>query len=157
MNTVVIGVGNTYRGDDAAGLAAARELSELVPEGVLVLTTEQEPSRLLDAWAGANVAILVDAASSGDAPGAVKRFDASVDPIPAGVFRSSTHAFGVGDAIEMARALGTLPERVVVYAIEAERFELGAPLSPRAAVGVERVVEAVLEDIKEEQCTSAPS
>jgi hydrogenase maturation protease len=155
MTTVVIGVGNAYRGDDAAGLSAAWTLSELVPEGVSVLTTEQEPSRLLDAWAGFEVAIVIDAASSGDPPGAVKRFDASADPIPAGVFRSSTHAFGVGDAIELARALGSLPARVVVYAIEADQFEPGAPLSPRAAVGVEHVVEAVLEDIKEEQCTSA--
>ena len=157
MTIVVIGIGNAYRGDDAAGLAAAWGLIERVPEGVSVVTTEQEPSRLLDAWAGADVAILVDAASSGDAPGAVKRFDASARPIPAGVFRSSTHAFGVGDAIELARALGTLPERVVVYAIEVDRLEPGAPISPRAAVGVEHVVEAVIEDIKEEQCTNAPS
>jgi hydrogenase maturation protease len=156
MKTVVIGIGNAYRGDDAAGLAAAWELSELVPEGISVLTSEQEPSRLLDAWAGADVAIVVDAASSGDAPGAVKRFDASVAPLPSGVFRSSTHAFGVGDAIELARALGTLPPRVVVYAIEADRLEPGAPLSPHAAVGVEHVVEAILEDVKEEPCTSAP-
>ena len=156
MNTVVIGVGNAYRGDDAAGLAAAWELTELVPEGVSVLTTEQEPSRLLDAWAGADVAIVVDAASSGDRPGAVKRFDASADPIPAGVFRSSTHAFGVGDAIEISRALGTLPARLVVYGVAGEDFAAGVGLTAPVQAAVGAVAEAILRDLEEAACTSAP-
>ena len=42
----------------------------------------------------------------------------------------STHAFGVADALALARALGLLPPRVVVHAIRGVDFSLGAGLSP---------------------------
>lgn len=159
---VVLGVGNPYRGDDGAGLAAAARLDGRTPPGVAVLTCEQEPSRLIDAWAGARAAVVVDAASSGAAPGTVTRFDASEQPVPAGVFRSSTHAFGVGDAIELARALGTLPARVVVYAVDGESFAAGLGLSAPVEEAVGEVVRSVLGDLEQltreegASCTSAP-
>jgi hydrogenase maturation protease len=137
---VVVGVGNELRGDDAVGLAVAVRLRGRVPEGVTVVECEQEPTRLLDAWSGADAAFVVDAAASGGPPGPVHRFDASAEPVPARVFRSSTHAFGVGDAVELARALGRLPGRVVVYGVEGGDFTAGAPLSVEVAAAVDLVV-----------------
>lgn len=145
---VVIGVGNPLRGDDAVGLAVAAALEQRVPPGVSIIPCEQEPSRLLDAWDGARGAIVVDAAASGDEPGMVRRFDAGESPIPAGVFRSSTHAFGVGDAIELARTLGRLPRRVLVYAVEGGGFGAGEPLTPPVDAAVEQIAEAVLSDLE---------
>jgi hydrogenase maturation protease len=145
---VVIGVGNPLRGDDGVGLAVAAALEERVPPGVSVIPCEQEPSRMLDAWDGAQGAIVIDAAASGDEPGRIRRFDASETPVPAGVFRSSTHAFGVGDAIELARALGRLPRRVLVYGVEGGRFEAGAPLTAHVDEAVESVAAAVLSDLE---------
>jgi hydrogenase maturation protease len=150
MSAVVIGVGNAYRGDDGVGLAVADALRERVPSAVSVVPCEQEPSRLLDAWAGASAAFVVDAAASGAEPGTVHRFDASRDPVPAGMFRSSTHAFGVGDAIELARALGKLPPRILVYGVEGGQFAAGEGLTPPVEEAVERVAAAVLDDLAEE-------
>jgi hydrogenase maturation protease len=53
--------------------------------------------------------------------------------VPAGAVRSSTHAFGVCDAIELARALGRLPERLEVYAIEGTDFAVGGTMTPAVA------------------------
>ena len=87
-----------------------------------VLDCEQEPTRLLDAWEGADVALVIDAAASGAvAAGTVHRFDASGEGVPARVFRSSTHAFGVGDAVELARALGTAAASVSSSTASRER------------------------------------
>jgi hydrogenase maturation protease len=147
---VVVGVGNELRGDDAVGLAVARRLRGRLPDVVELVECEQEPSRLLDAWAGADVAFVVDAAGSGGEPGTIFRFDASAEPVPARVFRSSTHAFGVGEAVELARALGRLPERIVVYGVEGSDFTAGAPLSAEVAAAVELVAARV----EEELCTS---
>ena len=147
---VVIGVGNAYRGDDGVGLAVADALRERVPPAVVVVPCEQEPSRLLDAWAGASTAVVVDAAASGAEPGTVHRFDASRESVPAGVFRSSTHAFGVGDAIELARALGKLPPRVLVYGVEGGEFAAGRGLTRPVEGAVERVTAAVLADLEED-------
>ena len=150
MRVVAVGVGNSYRSDDGAGLAVAERLHEAAPE-VEVLTCEQEPLRLLDAWDGADLAIVVDAVASGAPPGTVHRFDATIEPVPATVFRGSTHALGVGDAIELARTLGRLPERVLVFGIEGERFSAGEELSPAVAAAVEPLAATLLEEAR---CTS---
>ena len=54
----MIGVGNELRGDDAAGLAVARQLREQTDLDVLEL--EGEPIGLLDAWHGRDAVVLVD-------------------------------------------------------------------------------------------------
>jgi len=154
---VVIGIGNRLRGDDGAGVAVAERLRERVPRWVEVVACDEEPSRLMDAWRGADTAVLVDAVSSGAPAGTLHRFEAGRRPVPAQEFRSSTHAIGVSDTIELARALGRLPRRVLVYGIEAGSFEAGAPLPPAVQKAVAGAATAVLGDLKREACTSAPS
>ena len=149
--TVVIGIGNAFRGDDGAGREVARLVQERVPDELEVVVCELEPTRLIEAWDGASAALVVDAVASGAEPGTVHRFDATNDPLPSREFRSSTHALGIGDTIELARAVGRLPERVVVFGVEGESFGSGTELSPSAQAGVERAVELVLE---EAGCTS---
>jgi len=148
---VVVGVGNSYRGDDGAGLAVAERVRGRLPEGVELVTCEQEASRVIDAIEGRDAAVLVDASSSGVSPGTIHRFDASAEPVPARTFRSSTHAFGVGEAVELARALGKLPGVVVVYGVEGRDFAAGEGLSEAVAAAVGPAAEAVLEEL----CTSS--
>ena len=133
---ILIGVGNGWRGDDGAGLAVARRVRELAPDGVEVREVEGDATALVDAWSGAEHVVVVDAAQSGAAPGTVRRFDAGSQPLPVRSLRSSTHAFGVSDAVELARSLGRLPGRLEVYAIEGASFVAGDRLSP----SVERAV-----------------
>jgi hydrogenase maturation protease len=124
---MVIGIGNRWRGDDAAGLAVAGRLREL---GADARELEGEPAALIEAFAEADAIVIVDAASSGAPPGTVRRFDARSGPLPSHCLRSSTHALGVPEAVELARALGRLPARLEIFAIEGARFTTGAPLSP---------------------------
>ena len=154
MKAVVVGVGNSVRGDDAAGFAVAQRVRSRVPDRVSVLECEQEPTRLLDAWEGADVAVVVDAVLSGGEPGSIHRFDASADPVPARMFRSSTHAFGIGDAVELGRALGRLPDRVVVFGIEGAEFALGSGLSDPVARAVDDVAGLVIDELGEAGCTN---
>jgi hydrogenase maturation protease len=149
--TVVIGVGNAYRGDDGAGREVAKRVQERVRDELEVVVCELEPTRLIDAWHGAEAALVVDAVSSGAEPGTVHRFDATAEAIPSRDFRSSTHALGIGETIELARAIGKLPPRIVVFGVEGEAFGSGTELSGPAQEGVERAVELVLE---EAGCTS---
>jgi hydrogenase maturation protease len=128
----VIGLGNAFRGDDGAGLAVARGLGG----DPRVIVHEGEPIDLLDAWEGADEAIVVDAARSGAAPGTVHRLDGLAAPAGLG---GSTHLLGLADTLALARALGRAPARVTVYAIEGERFDAGEALSPAVAAAVERV------------------
>jgi hydrogenase maturation protease len=152
VTVVVIGVGNRLRGDDAAGPEVADRVRAEAPGSVDVRICEQEPSRLLDALAGADVALIVDAVATGAAPGTLHRFDASSAPVPSRELRSSTHALGVGESLELARALGRLPRRTVVLGIEGTAFLAGGELSPAVAEGVERAAASVLEEVA--LCTS---
>ena len=100
--------------------------------------------------------MLVDAVASGAPPGTLHRFDASEDAVPARTFRSSTHAIGIAEAIELARALGRLPRRVRRLRHRGARsFETGSSLTPAVESAVAFLVKDVLADLEEERCTSA--
>ncbi len=148
---LVIGIGNAWRSDDAAGLAVARVLEESPPPGVEVLAREGEPTELIDVWADAEAVWLVDAVSSGAPPGTVHRLDASAEPLPAALFRVSSHLVGLAEAVELARALGRLPGRVIVFGIEGARFEAGEGVSPEVVDAVDRVAAAIREEAQEAQ------
>jgi hydrogenase maturation protease len=135
----VIGVGNDRRGDDAAGLEVVRRLPPV--DSVRIIECADDPLGIIDAWEGADDAIVVDAVRSGAPPGTVHVLDGLQ---PGGLTprlhgSTSTHAFGVGEAIELARTLGRLPERVRIYGIEGESFVIGSVLSPAVARAVERL------------------
>jgi hydrogenase maturation protease len=140
---MVIGVGNAWRGDDAAGLAVAARLRELAPGWMEVREHEGEATGLVEAWTSADQVVVVDAAASGAPAGTLRRFDAGARPLPARLLRSSTHAFGVPDAVELARALGRLPPRIEVCAIEGADFAAGAALTPAVAVAVEHLAQTL--------------
>ena len=135
------------RGDDAAGLRVA---SLLVERGVEnVRESCGETTSLMELWKGSDQVLLADAAQSGAEIGAVTRLDASADPLPTEFLHCSTHAFGVAEAVELARSLGTLPPRVIVFAIEGGSFEHGTALHPDVERGVEQatdMIEAELND-----------
>lgn len=116
------------RGDDGAGLEAARILATSPPRGVRIVELET-PLDLLDIWTPDDHVLLIDAVRCGLAPGTV----VATDPCQgrsAALFRGSTHALGVIDAIELARALRRLPAGIRLYGIEAASFAAGAELSP---------------------------
>lgn len=142
----MIGVGNSLRHDDAAGLEIARRLrARTQGTGVAVHEHEGEALGLLDIWEGADAVVLVDALRTGATAGTIHRIDATSAPIPVRLRgSSSTHAIGVGEAIELARTLHRLPARVVLFAVEGRRFCAGSGLSPEVEAVTEALLDAVL-------------
>ncbi len=137
---LVIGLGSPARGDDAVGPAVARAVAARLP-GVAVVDHE-DPTGLLDVWAGHSPVVLVDAVRSGAPSGTVHhlRTGQALPPVTTGAWRhsgyGSTHAVGLAEMVELGRALGRLPDCLVVVGVEAERFDHGAPLSPHVAAAV---------------------
>ncbi|MDF3143003.1 hydrogenase maturation protease, partial [Streptomyces sp. T21Q-yed] len=104
---------------------------------------------------GARLAVVVDAAHAHPGtPGRVHRIelDAGLLAQPA---TTSSHGLGLGEAVELARVLGLLPERLVVYAVEGAESELGTGLSPAVAGAVEPLVKAVEDEIARHRGTAA--
>jgi hydrogenase maturation protease len=145
--TLVIGTGNEHRGDDAAGLLAARSLRTLIGHRgpAEILEHRGDGAALIELWAGRSWVILVDAVRSAGSPGQVLRFDASDRPLEAEREHGSTHAFGPAGAIEMARCLGRLPRRVEIYGITGSLFSIGAEAQPAVCVAARAVARSIAE------------
>ncbi|GAB1692672.1 hydrogenase maturation protease [Krasilnikovia sp. M28-CT-15] len=145
---VVIGIGNEYRRDDGFGPAVLVRLAELRPDdpglaGVDLVASDGEPTRLLDLWTGADLAVIVDAIRDGYDHGG-HRYELALDDLtglpdtPGG-----SHDVSLGGTVELARALGRLPRRLVVLAVGAREFGFGPGLSPEVAAAVEPVAARV--------------
>ena len=142
----IIGLGNGMRGDDAVGLMAARRICQAIGNHAQVIEAEMAGVDLIELMKGVGVVILIDAAQSGQTPGIIHRLDASLDPIGCKIVPRSSHAIGVSDAIEVARAMGVLPSTVIVYGVEVANTEIGQPLSPPVATALDQVVDQIVQD-----------
>jgi hydrogenase maturation protease len=144
---VVIDVGNEFRRDGGAGPAVVGRLRDLGPSGVELVITDGEPTRLIEAWTGAALAVVVDAVrASPPHPGRAHRF--VVDRPGGGAAQTaSSHGFGFDDAIALAVALDRMPGRLIVHAIEAADLTQGTGLTPAVAAAVDTVAAAILDDI----------
>jgi len=149
MTVCVVGVGNALRGDDAVGLEVARLLDGTLPAGVRLVECEGEPVSLLSSWENCDTAIVVDATESGREPGTVRRLAAHDGPLPPELQRASTHLLGVAEAVELARALGRLPGRTIVYGIEGAAFDTGAPLSEAVQAAAAEVAASIRRELSE--------
>lgn len=142
---LVLGIGNRFRSDDGVGPAVADRLRALgIPAG----ERSGEGAELIEAWQGHDAVIVVDACQSGAPPGTVLRIDAAAEPLPTGLFRYSSHLFGLAEAVETARALGRLPGRLVVYGVEGAAFGFGDALTPAVAAAVDEVVRRVAAEVR---------
>jgi len=161
VRVLVVGVGNPERGDDAAGLQLAEVARAALPGSVSVRQVGS-PVELLELWEGYDAVYVLDAVVGGGAPGTVYRWDVTEAPLLAVARTVSTHGLGLAQVAELARSLGRLPPRLVVYGVEAEVLDLGGPLTPAVRAGLEqaagRLTAEVVELLREGKgCTSTGS
>jgi hydrogenase maturation protein HypF len=132
---LIFAVGNPSRGDDALGwhfAERARDIfsRQLATSEIEILTDFQfQIEHALDLEGRAHV-IFVDASVAAPAP-------CALTPLVPNVATSASafsHALEPGQLLQVLESLGKpRPPRVEVLAIRGESFELGEPLSPRAA------------------------
>ena len=143
---VIIGIGNPSRGDDGAGRAVLARLRGRLGATATLIEHDGEVTGLLALLQGARHVTLIDACLSGAPPGTILRLDAA-RPLSAAVRTHSTHGLGLGPAVEVARALHTLPPRCIVYLVEGAAFGLGVCLSAPVQAAVERLAARLLGEL----------
>jgi hydrogenase maturation protease len=147
---LVVGLGNAYRSDDVVGLLVARQIREFCLQGVEVIEGVADGTQLIASWAGRKAVFVVDCAISGAEAGYVHRFDGLAQPVPAGLFSVfSTHYFDVTRAVELARALDRLPDRLIIYGIEGSQFRHGTEIAPVVQKAAEEVARMIHQQIDE--------
>lgn len=144
---LVVGLGNRDRGDDGIGAVVARQLIDRLPPDVAVIARRGDLVSLIDDWNGFEAIVCIDASAPLGAPGRVCRLDLNSTELPRHSPFTSIHAFGLPEAIELARALQLAPRQIIVYAIEGGSFDNGAPLTPAVAAAAHVIADRVLADI----------
>ncbi len=145
--SLVIGLGNDDRGDDAAGLEVVRALGGRTLEFARVVEGPREATGLLDLWRGAERVIVVDAVRSGRPPGSVVRVEVGPHGIPSSVRPSSTHGLSLAEAVGLGIALGAMPRSLVVYGVEAGDLAAGRGLSGSVARAVVETARRVADEV----------
>ncbi len=150
---LVAGMGSEYRRDDGAGPAAVALVARQCP-GVTVVGPLDDPLDLLGLWDGVDLAVVVDAVSSGSPPGTVQLVE--LDPSASKPGRaggtssaSSTHGIGLAGVYRLARAIERAPSRLVVVGIEGSDFGQGVGMTPAVEEGVVHAARHVTEMIRE--------
>lgn len=141
---LILGCGNRDRGDDAAGVLVAERLRAL---GIPALICSGESSELIDAWSNASNVLVIDCVLTGAPVGTVHAWDAHQLPPLAQIF-VSTHGFGLREAIELSRTLGSLPARLRIYGIEGLSFAIGTSPSEEIQKSAEKVAARIVKEVK---------
>ncbi len=144
---VVLGVGEPLRQDDGLGPRVVGLARDRLGPDVEVVERVIDPLDLLDRWSGARLAVVVDAMRSGAPVGTVRRLEG--DEVERAVVEpaTSTHGLSLRDAVALGRALGKLPERLVVILVEAGEVALGEALTPTVHAAVDRAVVTVAAEV----------
>lgn len=143
----VIGIGNLFRHDDGVGLVAAEFLEPVRLDADVLLETG-EPTRLIDAWEGRSLTVVIDAIRAGSDPGTVHRVEAGVDGFPDGGHYTSTHGAGLEAAFHLACALGRAPDRLIVYGIEPADVSEGRGLTPTVSAALPGLIDRVAQEVR---------
>jgi len=141
--SVVAGIGNTFRCDDAAGILAVRLLSqqEWDTDHLLILEAGQAPENCtgeLRAFAP-DVVIFVDAAEMGEQPGTVRWIpEECIDGMSA-----STHSLSLSMLVHYLTL--ELSCKVMILGIQVRANDLGEIVSPEVLKAVDEVVSGLCE------------
>lgn len=155
----VIGVGQSLRGDDAAGLIAVRHWLDTCQArhgypNVHVELSELPGLGLLSLLEGSRFAILVDAMHSNARPGTVQVLNedqlAAFQP-----GSGSAHGWGVAETISFGRQLmpSTIPEKIVLIGIQVGQINLGEGLSPEVASAFPKVARLIEQFVRQANLT----
>ncbi|MFF3632542.1 hydrogenase maturation protease [Streptomyces sp. NPDC002164] len=155
-HTLVIGIGNEFRRDDGAGWAVVALLGEQstrrpLPVDTVLARSDGEPGRLIALWENVGLAVVVDACFLPSAhPGRTHRWcDDPAGVLRAAAGRHSTHGLGLAEALRLGESIGSLPDRLVLYAVEGADYSPGLGLTPEVAHAVPRLARRITVDIEE--------
>lgn len=142
--TIVIGIGNPIRGDDALGWAVTEALQEIVSgDGIEFICVQQLTMDLVELLSEAHQAYFIDA-RAGNAIGRLEiqniDADSSLDsPI--------SHFFDPHTLLSVVQALyGTHPH-ARLYTVTSNAFEITEELSPQVRAVIPKLVSKIISDL----------
>lgn len=150
---VIIGCGNPNRQDDGAGVYVAQQLMSLIKanpvDDVRVFDAGTAGMDIMFQARGCDALIIIDANQSASEPGTifeVPGFELENIPEPS----YNLHDFRWDNALYAGRRIfqDKFPTDIAVFLIEADNLDLGIGLSEPVQKASDRVVELIIERVK---------
>jgi hydrogenase maturation protease len=150
MNTRILCLGNELVRDDGVGIRIGRILMALpLPADVRIELAPQLGFDLLDVVAGAERVVLVDAMSTGRAPGTCVTLDGrAIERYSTGA--SASHTIGIAELMDLAHRMAPTRASATLHFVGVEGVafgEYGTELSPQVEAAIPEAVESVLQVI----------
>ena len=153
MKILILGIGQSLRSDDGAGLAALHHWEETFPitasnASISASEIELPGLELLNLLEGFDAAILVDAVQSTAKPGTIYQLK-EADILGFSEAHQSAHGWGVAETLQLARKLDIdLPRYILLIGIEGENFSPGISLSQSVIFALDDVAQVIEDSIK---------
>jgi hydrogenase maturation protease len=147
LKTIVLGLGNLMRTDDAAGVLAARALdgSGRLPKGIDVIEGGTLGLDLLGIVHGVSHLLVLDAVDFGAAPGTLARFEgAAISQLPTS---KSVHLLGLSDLLNVLQLMEAPAMEVVLFGVQPESTEWGTELTPPVMRSQPELIEVAIRQI----------
>ncbi|MBI1977790.1 MAG: hydrogenase maturation protease [Candidatus Omnitrophica bacterium] len=147
---LIMGIGNECRGDDGVGIVVAQAMEARRLQNVVVRKERRDGLSLMELWKPFSYVVAIDAVSlsEGAQPGRIHRFEVHRVPVPSRFSSCSTHAFGLAEAVELARTLKQLPRQFIVYGIEGIDFSEKRGLCSEVSKALPEVESQILHDFE---------
>lgn len=149
-DTLIIGIGNRYRGDDGVGFYVICNLQDCDLQNVELMEVKPDGYSLIEVWKDRELVIIVDAAVGTGPPGTIKRFDALKEKIPSMLSPVSSHSISLAETISLAKSLKQLPKRLYIFAIEIGKVNYGTSISPVVREAGKRVAQKIISLVESE-------
>lgn len=148
---LVLGIGQSLRGDDAAGLEVVRQWRERFPETadrpeVRVEASELPGLALLDLLGEVEAAVIVDAVQSAHPPGTVHRLtEEELQSFTSDA--KSAHGWGLAETLKLGVQLMNSRPRIRVIGITARKFDMGTEMSDAVRGAIPDICKAVEDEV----------
>lgn len=141
---MVVALGNEFRSDDSLGIVLLNQLKAAHKGHYEALALSSDPSDLIGRWDGRTVIVLDACQSSQKLAGRIHVFRPLNDDSLREERFVSSHALGLQEAVELGRLMDSIPDELIVIAIEGQNFSPGLALSAPVQESLEKALPLLL-------------
>jgi len=147
--TVILGVGNLLLSDEGVGVHVINKMMDMhFPPDIELIEGGVDGLRLMNLVVGVDRLIVIDAVKGGGSPGSIYKFRPEEFVTRTDTSKLSVHQVGILEVIRLSGLVGKLPETTII-GVEPKSIEMGMELTPKIQSKVPRIIELVLDELKD--------
>jgi hydrogenase maturation protease len=146
--TIVVGLGNTIRSDDGAGVHALKrlQLHSCLPDGVMLIDGGTQGIELLTYIYDSSRLLFLDTVDVGEEPGMLVRL--SGDELNRLRCGASVHQLGLADLLATLPLVSHNPGEIVLLGVQPACMDWGTELSAPVQAAIDSLVDAAIEQLR---------